>query len=115
VAQDFRIESVADGLYKIINIGNGKALEVDASAITEDGAKVQQWDYYGGDNQLWRLEQTESKYYKIINNASGKALDVSGISYESGAVIHQWNYVGGDNQQWQLNSIRPNPTLSPPF
>lgn len=51
--QLWKIEPVGS-TYKIINVHSGKALEV-AGSESYNGANIQQWDYYGGDCQLWYL------------------------------------------------------------
>ena len=85
---------------------SGKCLDVDISKIGMDnGARVQQWDYWGGDNQLWELEPVGDNYFKITAKHSGKCLDVSGIGMDNGAYIHQWDYWGGDNQKWKLEPV----------
>jgi len=42
-------------VYRIIAVHSGKVLDVDLNSPTPDGARIQQWDWLGGDNQLWRF------------------------------------------------------------
>jgi Ricin-type beta-trefoil lectin domain-like/HYR domain/Secretion system C-terminal sorting domain/Lectin C-type domain len=52
--KDWKIECVSGGYYKIIHRASGKSLDV-AGASTENNAKIQIWDYHGGNNQLWQI------------------------------------------------------------
>jgi hypothetical protein len=36
------------------NKPNGKVLEADAKGITNNGDRVQVWDWWGGPNQVWQ-------------------------------------------------------------
>ncbi|MFJ6136873.1 RICIN domain-containing protein, partial [Kitasatospora sp. NPDC092286] len=45
---------IADGLYRVRNVGSGLLLEV-ADGSRRSGAKVQQGEDSGSDAQLWRL------------------------------------------------------------
>jgi Ricin-type beta-trefoil lectin domain-like len=57
--QKWRIEPVqpdtAEPIYKIISIQSNKVLDADIAKGIQ-GAKVQQSDWYGGQNQQWRIE-----------------------------------------------------------
>jgi Ricin-type beta-trefoil lectin domain-like/Right handed beta helix region len=109
-AQQFKLEKVGS-YYKMINVGNNKAVEVEASQISQDGGKVQQVPFFGGDHQLWTL-QAVNGHYKIINKASGKVLDVSGFSKDNGALVHQWTSNDADNQRWKLIPVSATPPVS---
>lgn len=85
--------------YVITSKNSGKVMEV-ANFGTQNGDKIQQWDYGNGASQQWIIEQVEGKYYKIISKNSSKVIDVKEMSTENGATIHQWDYVNGDNQLW---------------
>jgi beta-glucanase (GH16 family) len=111
-AQRFRFEGNGGGWYKIIHASSGKALEIDNQSFWLNGAKVQLWDKYTYDNQLWKLEAVGG-YYKIINKQSGKALDVSGVSRAAGANVHQWEYLSQDNQLWKLVTLGSTPAPTP--
>lgn len=91
--------SVADGTYSIQNVDSGKVLDV-ANSSTDDRANVQQYEYWGGDNQQWNVEDTGNGY-RIENANSGNVLDVAGDS--DGANVQQYSDHGGDNQRFYLN------------
>ncbi|MGN0596615.1 MAG: RICIN domain-containing protein, partial [Ruminiclostridium sp.] len=52
--QQWIIEPVDGGYYKIINAKTGKSIDVEARS-TADNANVLQWDYQGGWNQQWSI------------------------------------------------------------
>lgn len=94
---------VANGIYKVVARHSGKALEV-AGQGTANGANVQQWSYWGGDNQKWTLMHLGNNQYKIIGLQSGKALDVSGAGTGNGTNVQVWAYGAGTNQIWTLTA-----------
>ena len=53
-AQLWTLEEVADGEYRIDNVGTGQTLDV-AWASTENGANICLYHWHGGDNQRWQL------------------------------------------------------------
>ncbi len=57
--QQWKVEPIGDGYYKITNKSTGKSLDV-ASASTLDKARIQQWSYWGGENQKWKLQSVSS-------------------------------------------------------
>ena len=88
--------------YTIRAKHSGKLLEV-AGVSSENGANVQQWGNWGGDNQQWKFENAGDGYYFIKAKHSGKVLDVSGKPNPGdGANVHQWAFHGETNQQWTL-------------
>lgn len=65
----------------------------------EDGAKVGQWDYVGGDNQQWQFKPVGEGYFEIIARHSGKLLGATGASVE------QQTGTGEDSQRWSFESV----------
>ncbi|MEK3916579.1 RICIN domain-containing protein [Paenibacillus sp. FSL H7-0331] len=61
-AHKWNFVDVGNGLFKIINVNSGKALEV-ASGNTTNGAKVQQNDYTGAARQQWRIQPVGGGQY----------------------------------------------------
>jgi hypothetical protein len=78
-----------------------KVVDLDDGS-SENGAKIQIWDYHGGDNQQWRLEEVEPGYFYIASVRTGKAITVKGGSSEPGSPLVQWERNGGDNQKWKI-------------
>jgi hypothetical protein len=75
---------------------------IDVEGISRDnGARIIQFDWWGGGNQRWRMEPVGGGYVRIVAQHSGKVLDVSGISMANGAPLVQWEWWGGDNQRFR--------------
>jgi hypothetical protein len=91
------------GVYIITSRLCGKAMEVVNQSMY-DGAGIDQWDVWYGDNQKWRATQLDSygQLYRFINVKSGKALEVAGGANGRGVQLQQWGWWGGDNQKWLL-------------
>ena len=90
--------------YVIIAKHSGKCLDVQSKHMN-DGAKIMQLGYLGGDNQKWKLEPVGGGYFRIIAKHSGKCLDVQSKHMNDGAKIMQLGYLGGDNQKWKLEPV----------
>jgi hypothetical protein len=90
--------------FKFQNVLSGKVLDV-LDVSSENGARIQQYDYLGGDNQKWQMVPVDAINYKIVNKLSGKVLDVENHSKSNGGSLQQWDYLGGDNQKWQIVPI----------
>lgn len=114
--QQWLLEPVDLGYYKIINVGSGKVLD-DTNSSLSSGTQIQQWDYIGGDNQKWQIIPTSDGYVSIINKLSGLALDLTGPSSADGARIQQWAPTNASNQKWrfiQPGNIQPSQPGTPP-
>lgn len=57
--QQWKVELMSDGFYKITNRSTGFSLDV-AGASTLNKARILQYAYKGGDNQKWRLQSMSS-------------------------------------------------------
>jgi|GEM_PF-2784049 len=90
--------------YTIIAKHSGKCMDVSGKSI-DNGVKIIQYDYRGGDNQLWKFKPIGNGYFQIIAKHSGKCLDVGSKSINNGAKIIQYDYLGGDNQLWKLDPV----------
>ena len=84
----------------IFSSHSGKALDVEGIK-QEDGARLQQWTLYGGENQQWFFKPTEDGFCEIVAVHSGKCLDDAG-SLTNGGKVQQWSRHGGDRQKWRL-------------
>ena len=87
--------------YELVNRNSGKALDV-CNVSTADGACIQQYARWGGENQQWQFVDAGSGYYRLRARHSGKVLDVYNWSTANGTAIVQWSDHNGNNQQWQL-------------
>ena len=87
--------------YKVCNRRTNKCLDVEYLS-KDNGAHVQQWDYWGGANQKWRIKQVAPGRYNFMSVNSGKLMDIFGASTNNGAQLVQWAANGGSNQQWSF-------------
>jgi Ricin-type beta-trefoil lectin domain-like len=87
--------------YRLRNKHSGKVLDVRGMSLN-NGAVVQQWDWWGGENQKWRFARQADGSYSLTSANSGKVLDVSGASPDNGAQVVQWDWWGGKNQKWRI-------------
>ncbi|MDX2153780.1 MAG: RICIN domain-containing protein [Bryobacteraceae bacterium] len=83
---------------------SGRCLDIEGIA-TGNGAHAHQWDYWGGQNQIFRVEWVEASHYRLIAQHSNRVIDVEAISTANGAQIHQWQWWGGDNQKFRLDPL----------
>lgn len=91
----------AKGFYKIINVNSGKAIEVKDYS-QDNGAQIVQWDFHGGDNQLWNIVDGGGGYYYLRSALSGKNLEVFSFSMDNGGRVTQWDNTSANNQQWMI-------------
>ena len=78
---------------------SGRCLDIEGIS-TANGADATQWEYWGGQNQIFRIEWVEAAYYRLIAQHS-QGVDVEAISGANGAPIIQRDWWGGNNQQWR--------------
>jgi hypothetical protein len=81
-----------------------KCLDVDG-ASPYNGARVNQWDCWGGANQTFTATVQPNGAWVFTALHSGKCLEIAGYSYSNGAPLQQNDCSGGYNQQfWVLYS-----------
>lgn len=86
----------------------GKCLDADGGK-TDPGTNIIQWDYNGGENQMWIIKPEEGpkrfhpNHNFIVMPASNRhmALDVSQDPQAKGKMI-LWNKHGQQNQLWRI-------------
>jgi hypothetical protein len=96
--------NIVAGTYRITSANSEKVLDV-SGGVHDDGARIIQYAWHGGLNQVWRLEPlngVDQGYYRILSLGSGKCLDVAGSAQEDGGEIIQYAYYNTDNQKWRL-------------
>ena len=103
--QKFAISQV-DGIWHRISPLNAPAKSLDVNtSVAGNGATVILYDYWGGDNQLFRFQSAGTGRWQIIPKWSELCLDVSGNSAADGADIVQWTCTAGaENQMFELIS-----------
>jgi hypothetical protein len=99
--QQWKIESLGDGSYKLTARHSGKVLDVNYSM--DNQVNVVQHEWHGEDNQRWIFEPVGDGYYRLVAKFSKKVLDVN-ISDNPGNVVQdEWH--GGDNQRWKIETV----------
>lgn len=88
IGSDGTDSSWHNGYKHITVLHSGKCLDVEGRS-TNDGAKLQQWDCHGGDNQTWELIPHSSGAYQLRAKHSGKCMD--GYWAVSGEGVKQWS------------------------
>ena len=87
------------GVYRIRNGLSGKYLEVKG-AIDANGTKVQQYQYNGGANQIWKLVKDKEGTYRIYTKLGGGTrcigIDLGAATAGGSAVIS-----GPSDRDWQ--------------
>ena len=96
-------QAIANGTYKIVNRGSGKALDGYNNG-TGDGTNVDQWTYGGGNNQRWYVTYLGNNQYMITNVNANKVLDVAGNGAANGTNVDLWSSNNGNNQKWILTA-----------
>lgn len=92
-----------DGVYKLVNRGSGKVLNVPAASLEDKKQLVQSTDN-GSSSAKWRLTQNEDGTYFMQNIATSKYVDLTadaGVTSNSNAII-QYEYHGNINQKWYI-------------
>ena len=100
MGQNWDLEPIEDGYYKIISSLSGYALTVESCA-TGNGSNIKQEPYNALDCQLWLIEK-EGSYYRIVSKETGKVLEIDGGSISDGAnaELNTWN--SNNYQQWSI-------------
>jgi hypothetical protein len=107
--QQWDLEYLGDGSYKLAEVGSDRALEV-RDCGQDNAAPVTVLRYRGTDCQKWYLDSLGGDVYRISSRASGKALNVSGCSQDNGADVNIWPYWSDVDsarqcQRWQLRKV----------
>jgi arabinan endo-1,5-alpha-L-arabinosidase len=79
--QRWGVAPAGDGLYKILNLANGLALEI------QTGSSLDLAPFTAVDAQLWYLDQLPGGAYRIRNKATGLVLAAPGIAPDTNAVV----------------------------
>jgi hypothetical protein len=109
--QDWRLDDMGGGWWRLTNVGSGKVLDVPGGS-TANSVAIGQFADKSGTNQRWSFTDVGGGWFTITSQVSGKLLDVDGQSTADGAAIHQYQANGQDNQRWSLTLVTP-PTDGP--
>jgi hypothetical protein len=72
-----------------------------SGASTDSTAKVLEWTYTGGDNQVWYFEPEGGTDYEIVNKHSNKCLETDGVA---GDQLFQAPCTGNLGEIWDYNN-----------
>ncbi|WP_405062168.1 RICIN domain-containing protein [Kribbella sp. NBC_01505] len=97
--QRWKLESLGDDLYKIIDPNSGNALEIEGCSKLPR-ATVFMFPSNASPCERWRIEPTPGGSYSVIATTSGLSLDVADCSSAAGAEVITWFYHGGTCQRW---------------
>jgi len=111
-AQVFRPESVAAGLYRLVNPSSGKCVDV-AAAGTADGTAMQLWACNGTAAQSFRIDDLGGGKNRIVNSKSNKCLDVAGAKPANGTAVQIWSCNNTNAQIWAAAAPGAPPTQPP--
>ena len=98
---------VGQSIYKIVNVGNGKDLEVNSASLADGGTVDTYADVAGANNEHWYLAAVGDGSYRIVNVNSGLDLEVHGASTSNGGAVDQWedSGSGATNEHWTLVAV----------
>lgn len=99
-----------NGLFSFQATHTGKFLDCPGLSKA-DGTQMIQWDWNGGDNQLWSINYVSSQWAFIVSKNSGKVLDASGAGVRDNTQVIQWPQKSGSdtgNQLWTLIRVGTN-------
>ncbi|MES2732524.1 MAG: RICIN domain-containing protein [Bacteroidota bacterium] len=88
-------------VYRLVNRQSSQVLDVNACSLN-NGMKVQQWPWNGGNCQRWKITATDNGYYKLTAQHSGQALEIGSASPANGAKANQWPSNECGCQQWKI-------------
>jgi hypothetical protein len=102
--QGWKLESLGDDVYKIINPDTGKAVDIDGCSKLPRGT-IHMWTSNDSECQKWRIEPSRNGTYSVTAVSSGLSLDVAGCSPAAGADVISWLFTGEICQQWIFRKL----------
>jgi GH43 family beta-xylosidase len=105
--QQWSLDYLANGYYRLLNRNSGKALEAAGGpSATQEGAPLQQSSWAHSANQQWRFLQTSDGWVRIEARHSGKVVDISGCATGEGAKVQQGTWRNDNTcQQFRLQPV----------
>lgn len=101
-AQQFTFTRQSDGIYEIVNVNSGKALDV-RNGVAENNAIVQQYSRNNSQAQRWFIRDSGAGYY--LQSAFGNwVLDLSCGNTANGAAIRLYTPNGTASQLFVVSS-----------
>ncbi|MBE6812346.1 MAG: hypothetical protein E7523_05640 [Ruminococcaceae bacterium] len=102
ISQYFRLTHVGDGWYTIINIGNGKAMDIEG-AVAGSGINIHQWETIDYDAQFFRFYDAGNGYC-YIKSKLGMYVDVANGDSVNNTNVWAYSFNGSNAQKWKLES-----------
>jgi len=105
--QQWIVEPVDDGYYRLMNRASGRVLNVD-NCNANNGGVVQSYDWLGSDCQKWKFELLLDGYYRVTpKHAQDQCLEVQLCSSIDSKKVQQWSWMNTDCQHWKLDWVAP--------
>jgi hypothetical protein len=105
-SQIWKIANLGANRISILNVGSGKALDVENGGASGDGALVVVAAPSAQLTQVWHVDQIDDAHVQLRNVATAKLFDDYATSLKAGGKIVQWATNGGVNQDWMLVPTR---------
>jgi hypothetical protein len=90
------------GLYEIVNVENGKALDLDR----RDGRTVIQYESRGTRNQMWEVRRGGGGRYNLVNAMNGAALTELSPRRSTPVEAYPLDRRNNAAQEWRIESYR---------
>ena len=100
--RDGRSSAAAGGLYEIVNVENGKVLDLDR----RDGRTVIQFEARGTRNQFWEVRRLGDGRYHLVNAMNGAALAEQSPRRSTPVAAFPMDRRGNGAQEWRIESYR---------
>ena len=82
----------------------GKSLDVQDGSLSE-GARVQQYDYYGSEQQTWIIKETSDGYYNIISKCDGYYMTAMDSNASNGTKIKMYEKNEENTQKFKFQRL----------
>lgn len=87
---------LAKGIYKITNVGTGKALSVKNSGTVQNGSRITTCDFSDNKTQKWYLDADNAGVYSFRSVENNALIGVKGCTYDNGNVLELNSVAAGD-------------------
>ncbi|MVN89399.1 hypothetical protein GO986_21945 [Deinococcus sp. HMF7620] len=102
-AQNFRVEQMDDGFYRLRSVLGNQDLCLDITGgSSTPGTDVRLWNCNGQFAQNWHLEDMGQGYHRVVGQQTRLALDSVNASTSAGTEVRTWGLNGLAAQNWRL-------------
>ncbi|GEM45528.1 family 43 glycosylhydrolase [Deinococcus cellulosilyticus] len=106
-AQEFKVESVTSGFYRLRSMVGAKDLCLDIeNGSSTPGADVRLWTCNGLFSQNWRLDDMGAGYFRLVGQQTGLAMDNAGAGTAPGTDVRTWSVNNHPAQSWRFVFVR---------